>query len=183
VQEKLFSLVKEKAVDALRNVALARPDEHACRHLTLLLTENQWIWTDELRRLEALERNDLEVFHRQVRRVGVGARAGPSCVDLSVFSGLCSALQVMLSLSLRLGVLGNMSESCALGLGEEMESLLHRNPRFSPLPPSLQPVTRFTQVESGGEEEPANFSGFHLLSCTDRCVFFVMPRCAAVKRR
>lgn len=44
LHEGLFALAKEKAVDAYRNVKLARPDEHCAIYLALLLIEGRWDW-------------------------------------------------------------------------------------------------------------------------------------------
>lgn len=83
-------------------------------------------------------------------------------------------LQLLSSLSVRLGVFGNMSENCALGISEQVrgsllnlahmstslltylclpypcrqvEHLFQRNPKFSILSPSMQqPLARIVQV-------------------------------------
>eukprot|EP00952_Eustigmatos_sp_NYUAD-ZCMA_P011788 47696-Eustigmatos_ZCMA.PRE.1 len=65
VQEKLFALVKEKSVDAYRNVALLRPDEHGSLLLGLVTTEGRWDWRDKLQRAQRIELHDLQTFQRQ----------------------------------------------------------------------------------------------------------------------
>ena len=123
LQEGLFRLSKEKAIDAYKNIALARPDEHCAIYLSLLLTEGRWDWRDKLRRVESLELSDLANFHHEVLNTS----------------------------SVRVGVFGNIARECALGIGESVERLLKRNPKFSALSPSLQPVTRIAMLEAGVE--------------------------------
>ena len=66
MQEGLFTLSKEKAIDAYRNIRLARPDEHCSIYLSLLLTEGRWDWRDKLERVRSLDLHDLASYHRQV---------------------------------------------------------------------------------------------------------------------
>lgn len=110
IHDALFRLTREKAIDAYRNIALARPDEHGQMFLSLLLTEGRWAWKEKLQRLESLQAEDLAHFHREL----------------------------MARNSVTLGVFGNVSEESALGLGELVERLMRRNGRFEPLCPSLQ---------------------------------------------
>lgn len=66
MQESLFNLSKEKAIDAYRNIRMARPDEHCSIYLSLLLTEGRWDWRDKLERVQSLDLHDMASYHRQV---------------------------------------------------------------------------------------------------------------------
>lgn len=50
----------------LRNVRLARPDQHCSIFHDLLTQEGRWDWRDKLERAQTYESTDLIVFHKQV---------------------------------------------------------------------------------------------------------------------
>ncbi len=123
LHESLFRLSKEKAMDAYKNIKMARPDEHGAIFLSLLLTEGRWAWRDKLRRVEGLEVADLAQYHHELLNTA----------------------------SVKVGVFGNVSRESALGVGEQVERLLRRNPKFAALTPSLQPSTRMAMLDKGVE--------------------------------
>jgi hypothetical protein len=59
--------VSVSSLQGYRNLAMARPDEHCGRDLSLVLTEGRWDWRDKLDRAQALDLQDLTAFHKQVR--------------------------------------------------------------------------------------------------------------------
>ena len=57
--------------------------------------------------------------------------------------------QLLSTSTVKVGVFGNVGQESAVGIAEQVERLLRRNPKFSSLTPSLQPVTRVAMLDKG----------------------------------